>query len=169
VLRGLTRRARLALPGGAVRAAKAAALAWGEATAGRRQLPSFLVVGAQRSGTTSLFRVLSEHPDVFRPTVSKGIGYFDVGYQHGPRWYRGHFPLSSAVRRRSGGRGQCFESSGYYSFHPSAAARIASDLPDVKIVLMVRDPVERAFSAWKHEKRRGFEDLDFAAADGWKL
>ena len=163
-VRDLRRRARLLLPPGATRAAKGLVLTWGQLTAGRRALPSFLVIGAQRSGTTSLFRALSDHPDVFRPTVSKGIGYFDVGYVRGWRWYRAHFPPESVVRRAAGGAGQCFESSGYYSFHPAAAERIARDLPDVKVVLMVRDPVERAFSAWKHEKRRGFEDLDFAEA-----
>lgn len=160
----LRRRARAVLPTGAVRLAKGAVLGWGRLTSGRRVVPSFLVVGAQRSGTTSLFRALSEHPDVFRPTVSKGIGYFDVNYRRGWRWYRGHFPLEASVRRRAGGRGQCFESSGYYSFHPLAAERIAADLPDVKVVMMVRDPVERAFSAWKHEHRRGFEQLEFADA-----
>lgn len=157
-------RLRAVLPGPVTRGAKELTLAWGRLTASRRVLPTFLVIGTQRGGTTSLFRALSEHPDVFRPTVSKGIGYFDLEYERGPRWYRGHFPLASTVRRRAGGRGRCFESSGYYSFHPLAARRIAADLPHVKVVLMVRDPVERAFSAWKHEHRRGFEDLDFAEA-----
>lgn len=163
-VRDVRRRAQVLLPPRTARAAKGVVVGWGRLTADRRVLPSFLVVGAQRSGTTSLFRALSDHPDVFRPTVSKGIGYFDVNYVRGWRWYRAHFPLASAVRRAAGGRGQCFESSGYYSFHPASAARIARDLPDVKVVLMVRDPVERAFSAWKHEKRRGFEDLEFAEA-----
>lgn len=163
-VRDLRRRTRVLLPPRATRAAKGCVLAWGRLTAPRRALPSFLVIGAQRSGTTSLFRALSDHPQVFRPTVSKGIGYFDVNHVRGPRWYRAHFPLVSHVRRHAGERGQCFESSGYYSFHPAAADRIARELPDVKVVLMVRDPVERAYSAWKHEKRRGFEDLDFAEA-----
>lgn len=161
---GLRGRARTVLRGRARRGAKALVLRWGWLTASRRVLPTFLVIGTQRGGTTSLFRALSDHPDVFRPTVSKGVGYFDLAYERGPRWYRGHFPLASTVRRRAGERGRCFESSGYYSFHPLAAARIAADLPHVKVVLMVRDPVERAFSAWKHEHRRGFEDLPFADA-----
>ena len=57
-----------------------------------------------------------------------------------------------------------FESSPYYLFHPLALDRIAADLPDVKLVVLVRDPVERAYSAHAHEAARGYEDLSFAAA-----
>jgi hypothetical protein len=128
-------------------------------------MPEVLVIGAQRSGTTTLYRVMSDHPDLVRPTFSKGIGYFDVNYDRGERWYRGHFPLRPVARTRHGGSlPVAFESSGYYSFHPLAAGRIARDLPGVKVVMMVRDPVERAHSAYKHEFARGFETESFADA-----
>ena len=108
---------------------------------------------------------MSEHPDLVRPTFSKGIGYFDVNYDRGMRWYRGHFPVSSLARvRHRAGRPVAFESSGYYAFHPLAAGRIARDLPGVRVVMMVRDPVERAHSAYKHEFARGFETEPFAEA-----
>jgi hypothetical protein len=156
--RRLVRRARR-LPPGVQAPLRRAVLEWGRATARWRMQPAFLVIGAQRAGTTTLFRLLGEHPSVVRPTATKGIGYFDVGYRNGPRWYAAHFPL--AWRRR----GQVtFESSGYYSFHPLAAGRIAADLPGVKVVMMVRDPVDRAYSAHSHEVARGFEDLGFEAA-----
>lgn len=124
--------------------------------------PGFLLVGGQRCGTTSLFRALEQHSEVVRPSFNKGINYFDLNYGRGPNWYRAHFPLESRARRDGGS--VAFEASGYYMFHPLAPARIAEDLPDVKIVAMLRDPVERAYSAWKHESARGFDSLPFEAA-----
>ncbi len=137
---------------------------WGTLTARWRLRPSFVILGAQRAGTTTLYRVLSEHPAVARPTVSKGIGYFDLRYDRGLRWYLGHFPLAWVARRRHGPQATTFESSGYYLFHPLAAERIARDLPGVKVVVMVREPVERAYSAHRHELARGFETEDFETA-----
>ncbi len=137
---------------------------WGTLTARWRLRPSFVILGAQRAGTTTLYRVLSEHPAVARPTVSKGIGYFDLRHDRGLRWYLGHFPLAWVARRRHGPQATTFESSGYYLFHPLAAERIARDLPEVKVVVMVREPVERAYSAHRHELARGFETEDFETA-----
>lgn len=140
-------------------AAKRAYVGAGELTSGARVTPDFLLVGASRSGTTSLFRALSSHPNVLRPAVNKGVRYFDLNYHRPWRWYLGHFPLrtTTMAHGRQGERALTFEASGYYLFHPFAAERIARHLPDVRIVAMVRDPVERAFSAWKHETARGFE------------
>ncbi len=133
---------------------------YGERTAERRPLPDFLVIGGQRCGTTSLFRALMAHPQVRRPQVNKGVNYFDVNYDRGQDWYRGHFPV-----RGTSDDLRVFDSSGYYMFHPLAAERIARDLPDVRIVAMVRDPVERAWSAYKHERARGYEwEKSFARA-----
>jgi hypothetical protein len=137
---------------------------WGTLTSRWRLQPAFLVIGAQRAGTTTLYRVLSEHPSVARPTVSKGIRYFELEYHRGPRWYRGHFPIAALARRKHGRDVVTFESSGYYSFHPLAASRIARDLPDARVVMMVREPVERAYSAHRHELARGFETEEFEAA-----
>lgn len=159
--RQLSRSAKDRLPTPIVGAARQAVLGWGIATADLRMLPSVVVVGAQRCGTTTLFRILSDHPDIVRPTASKGTGYFDANYARGPRWYRAHFPVRSG-RFRPGKI--TFESSGYYSFHPLAAGRIARDLPGVRVVMMVRDPVERAFSAYKHEHARGYETETFERA-----
>jgi predicted DCC family thiol-disulfide oxidoreductase YuxK len=131
---------------------RAAAVWWGVQTAAKRPLPDFLVIGGQRCGTTSLFRALMGHPQIRRPVMHKGVNYFDLNYSRGQAWYRGHFPI-----RRAEDRTRVFDSSGYYMFHPMAAERIARDLPKVKVVAMVRDPVERAYSAYKHELARGFE------------
>lgn len=158
---------RTAMPHPVKTAGRIVSVRVGSATAGRRQLPSFLVVGAQRAGTTSLFRALMSHPLVHAANYHKGVNYFDVNYGRDLAWYQGHFPTTSALRRST--RGQAgepitFEASGYYMFHPCAAARIARDLPRVRIVAMLRDPVERAWSAWKHEHARGFETESFDTA-----
>ncbi|MFF5206630.1 sulfotransferase family protein [Streptosporangium sp. NPDC000396] len=141
--------------------------ATGRITAGSRMLPSFLIVGAQRSGTTSLYRALSQHPLILKPVLHKGVHYFDMAYNRGLSWYRAHFPLqskASRLARRYGCRPQAFESSPYYLFHPLACSRIAWDLPGVKLIVLVRDPVERAFSAYAHELARGFETEGFTRA-----
>lgn len=164
-LRRTTRAVRDRLPAPAVAALRRTALAWGMATARWRLTPSVIVVGAQRAGTTTLFRLLAEHPDLVRPTLSKGTGYFDDAYRRGPRWYRAHFPLRWTARLLTGGREpRSFECSGYYLHHPLAAERIARDLPDVRVVVMLRDPVERAYSAHRHELARGFESEPFDRA-----
>jgi hypothetical protein len=131
----------------------------GTTTAPLRLQPAFIMIGAQRCGTTSLFRALMAHPQVVRPAFHKGVNYFDLNYHRGMRWYRGHFPIAEIARRKTQGRGQpaAFEASGYYIYHPFAIGRIARDLPGVKLVVMLRDPVERAFSAYKHEYARGYE------------
>jgi hypothetical protein len=139
----------------------------GSATAGQRQLPSFILVGAQRAGTTSLFRALMSHPLIHSANYHKGVNYFDVSYDRDLSWYRGHFPTASALRARSRGTAGdpiTFEASGYYMFHPCAAERMARHLPEVRILAMLRDPVERAYSAWKHELARDFETESFEGA-----
>lgn len=136
------------------------------ATAGLRMRPEFLIVGGQRCGTTSLFKTLAQHPAVARPFVFKGIHYFDMHYDKSFRWYRGHFPLTLTSRLRRVGRPGPItgESSPFYGFHPLAPTRISEDLPGVKLIMLLRDPVERAYSAHSHELARGFETEPFERA-----
>jgi hypothetical protein len=159
----LRRRARSAAPPRVQGLARGVVCTVGRATAGARMLPEFLVVGAQRCGTTTLYRLLADHPSVVRPAFSKGIGYFDVHYRRGWSWYRGHFPVAAVAALRAQ-RPVTFESSGYYLYHPLAAGRIGADLPGVRAVVCVRDPVERAYSAHRHELARGFETEPFERA-----
>lgn len=157
----------LTIPPSIRRGARAAYVAVGERTAGARVLPDFIVIGGQRCGTTSLFRALNQHPQMVRPTFNKGINYFDVHHDRGFDWYRGHFPTRLVASRRNSvadAEPIAYEASGYYMFHPAAMDRIADELPDVRLVVMLRDPVERAFSAWKHERARDFETENFIDA-----
>lgn len=159
--------ARASMPHPVKTLGRAVSVRVGSATAGQRQLPSFILVGAQRAGTTSLFRALMSHPQIHSANFHKGVNYFDVNYDRDFSWYRGHFPMASALRTRSRGTASdpiTFEASGYYMFHPCAAERMARHLPEVRILAMLRDPVERAYSAWKHERARGFETESFERA-----
>ncbi|HEX5739963.1 MAG TPA: sulfotransferase [Pilimelia sp.] len=147
-------------------AARAVSRGYGRCTARARMTPGFLIVGAQRCGTTSLYKTLRQHPAVLPAVWHKGVHYFDTHYDRPFSWYRGHFPTrrrAEAVRRAHGAV-TTGESSPYYLFHPLAAERIARDLPDVRLLVLLRDPVERAYSAHAHELARGFETLPFAEA-----
>ncbi len=155
------------VPRPAKRLAHTVSVTAGRLTSRSRMLPSFLIVGAQRSGTTSMYRALSQHPLVLKAVLHKGVHYFDLHYDRGPAWYRAHFPLTreaDRIERATGIRPLTFESSPYYMFHPLAAERYARDLPGVKLLVLVRDPVERAFSAHAHELARGYETEPFERA-----
>lgn len=154
----------LAVPSAVKPTIRAASRFAGRITASSRMLPAFLIVGAQRCGTTSMYRTLIQHPSIVGPVLHKGAHYFDTNYGRGISWYRAHFPLADRARRTSGANLMTFESSPYYLFHPLAAGRIAEDLPNVKILVLVRDPVERAYSAHTHERARGFETESFERA-----
>ena len=149
--------------------AHAGSITVGQLTAQSRMLPSFLICGGQRCGTTSMYRALAWHPAVIKAVLHKGVHYFDTSYGRGMRWYRAHFPLQRTAEKVSaslgGVRVQTFESAPYYMYHPLAGARIAADLPDVKLVVLTRDPVERAYSQHAHEVARGYEtETDFTKA-----
>jgi hypothetical protein len=141
------------------RLAARASHASGRATSGLRLDPTFLIMGAQRCGTTSLYAALSQHPGVAPAVLYKEVHYFDTSYLRGRGWYRAHFPLAATARGRITG-----EASPYYLFHPLAPQRIAGDLPGAKLIVMLRDPVERAHSGWVHETTMGFETEPFDRA-----
>ena len=134
------------------------------ATAHRRRLPDFLIVGAMKAGTTSLFGCLAGHPDCCA-SYSKEVHYFDRNFHRGESWYRMHFPRWPSRRTvTSGHRTLCFESSPYYMFEPRVPARVRRELPKVKLVFLLRNPVDRAYSHYQHCVVRGRESLPFEAA-----
>jgi hypothetical protein len=122
-----------------------------------RPLPDFMIVGAQRSGTSSLFKYLRGHPDL-AASLRKETEYFSRRYGEGEAWYRAHFP----IRRER--RALAFEATPDYLFYPPTPQRVASDLPDARFVVLLRDPVERAFSHYRHMCRLGFERMSFEDA-----
>lgn len=153
----------VALPRSLRRGLRAGTIATRRPTAGRRVLPTFLIIGAQRSGTTSLHYYLARHRDVHGPVRDKGVHYFDTDYGRSVAWYRSHFPLRSSLER-SGRPYAVGESSPYYLFHPEIPARVTRLLPDVRAVAILRDPVERTVSHHHHEVARGHEHLSLGRA-----
>lgn len=118
---------------------------------GERQAPSFLILGAAKAGTTSLHHYLCEHPRVRPPTI-KEIHYFDHAHRRGWGWYLAHFPPNDPGAVTG-------EATPYYLFHPSVPRRVAEDLPDVRLIALLRNPVDRAISHHNHELADAYEDL----------
>lgn len=119
-------------------------------------LPDFLGLGTQKGGTTTLHRMLGGHPDVFLPAC-KEVHFFDQNYSAGEPWYRNHFANSQPHQ-------VCGEITPFYLYHPEVPSRIHDLLPQARMVVLLRDPVERTISQVFHARKRGFEPLDPAAA-----
>jgi len=149
------------------RAVRWSAQAYARPTAGLRLLPSYLIIGAQRAGTTSLHRYLVQHPGVRTLLRTKGVHFFDTNYGRGMAWYASRFPTKLYAWYAGSRRGLGLvtgEASPYYLFHPHVPQRVARHLPRVKLIVLLRDPVQRAYSQYQHEVARGFETLGFEEA-----
>jgi Sulfotransferase domain len=109
-------------------------------------LPTFLLIGAMKSGTTTLWWYLARHPDVFMTTL-KEPNFFNDHWHRGLGWYERLFASAGGARAR----GEA--SVRYTSFpnDPECPGRIASVLPDVRLLFLVRDPVDRIRSHYLHE------------------
>lgn len=119
------------------------------------RLPTFLLVGAQKSATTSVIHYLGSHPDVF--VLPDEVHFFDRHHHRGLDWYRSRF--AGVKDERAVG-----ESTPEYMYLDEAADRMARALPDVRLLVILRDPVERAYSHFWHNRTRGLEPLGFEAA-----
>jgi len=140
--------------------AKTAVISYRTATSSLRLSPDFIIIGTARSGTTSLYNYLVSHPNV-APALMKEVHFFDCHYQKGISWYHSQFPsipykhYTETIRRRTLITG---EASPYYIFHPYVPERMAALLPNVKLIALLRNPVERVFShycwevGWGNEK-----------------
>lgn len=120
--------------------------------AGRKgRTPDFIIAGAQKAATTSLYNFMLQHPRV-GPALTKEVHFFDNNFHRGEKWYRLNFP-----DRTPPGCDVTGEASPYYLVHPLVPARIREICPEVRIIVLLRDPVARAISHYQHEYRRGFE------------
>jgi hypothetical protein len=139
------------------------------ATAGRRALPDFVIIGAARCGTTSMFDYLRQHPLVL-PSSTKEVHYADreANVSRGERWYRTWFPpvaeLERVGRLHGVERAVTGEATPNYFCHPDAAARLRAAVPGARLILLLREPGDRAWSQYRWSMRWGGEPLDFREA-----
>lgn len=148
------------------RVIRGAVRGYGRATASVRPLPDFLIIGAQKAATTALYAYLRWHPDITGPSF-KEVSFFDRHYVRGDAWYRAHLPARPrlwVVERRRGRRPLVGEASPSYLFHPLAPERVAALMPAARLIAVLRNPVDRAFSHYQHEIALGREELSFEDA-----
>jgi hypothetical protein len=159
--------------GDEIRNCKESTLPFGKALAPRlrrvtgwlRALPDFLIIGGARCGTTSLYAYLGKHPGV-RESSRKEVGYFDRRYHLGKMWYRSHFPLA-ITGRPSGTRArwvQTGEATPEYLFDPRAPARAHDVVPGARLIVLLRNPLSRAYSHYMLKMQSGHEFLPFPDA-----
>jgi hypothetical protein len=122
-------------------------------------LPNLFVAGAQKSGTTSLHRFLESHPDIFFPSTTQELHFFDIesNFRKGVEWYKEFF---------AGWTGQRYvaQTSPMYMYEPAVPGRIAAVVPGARLAFILRNPIDRAYSHYWHEVRYGWETLPFRTA-----
>ncbi|MCX6307178.1 MAG: sulfotransferase domain-containing protein [Bacteroidetes bacterium] len=122
---------------------------------GTQVKPGFIIIGAQKCGTSTMFRNLGKHPGIQLPG-RKELHFFDENYSRGLDWYL-HF-----FNKKEGPGAVCSgEASPYYFFHPLAPSRIFETFPQIRLILLLRNPVNRAYSQYYHMKRKGRVSLSF--------
>ena len=125
-------------------------------------LPDFLIIGTEKGGTTFLYWTLSQHSYV-EPATEKELHFFDTRhwFEKDVSWYLSQFP---APTRRDGQKVITGEASPYYLFHPFSPRRASTILPNVKLIALLRNPVDRAYSAYNDKAAAGQEPLSFEEA-----
>lgn len=145
---------------------KAIQLGFRLATSPVRVTPDFIIIGAAKCGTTSLYGYLTQHPCI-APAFKKELYFFDRYFGRGMAWYRAYFPtlfnkkFTQHIKKRNFITG---ESTPCYLFHPHAPRRVFEKFPRIKLIVLLRNPVDRAYSYYHMKVRRGFETLSFEEA-----
>ena len=136
------------------------------AGARRGVLPDYLVIGAMKAGSTMFYEWLVTHPLV-PPAVEKEVHFFDSHYRSGLTWYRARLPSERDIARRShegGRRALSGEATPNYLFHPLAPRRAHVTVPNAKLIVLLRNPVNRAYSHYQTNIRHDWEALTFEQA-----
>lgn len=126
-----------------------------------RSLPNFIIIGAVRCGTTSLYYNLCEHPGIL-PAAYDEIGFFDSNYHLGWNWYRSMFPTKFKIKQTKRRYGHCItgEDTPFYFWKEIAVKRIIESMPDVRLIAILRNPIDRAYSEYQNTLREGGEEIN---------
>lgn len=125
------------------------------------RLPDFLIIGTQKGGTTFQYNLLRQQRR-FKSANKKEVHYFDtLKFSNGLEWYQRQFPPPETTKN---GRVLTGEASPFYMFHPLVPRRVAETLPEIRLIAMIRNPVDRAFSDYQHKVRQEIEHLSFEEA-----
>jgi len=131
-----------------------------------KMLPDFLIIGAARCGTTSLYEYLVLHPNI-SPASGKEVYFFDKKYSKGLNWYRSFFPFklnksfyTNSIEKKI----LTGEATPRYLYHPHSPKRIFTTLPNVKLIVLLRNPIDRAYSHYQMEVNHNHETLSFEDA-----
>jgi hypothetical protein len=117
-------------------------------------LPNFILIGVQKAGTTSLYDWIAQHPDVYGPKGMKDFPFFcnDEYYKNGLKWFSKFF-------RDHHGEKIIFHGYVNYIYNNMSAQRIYDYKKDIKLLLILRNPIERAYSAFWYMRKIGIETL----------
>jgi len=132
-------------------------------TNSNRLLPNFIIIGFQKCGTTTLFDNLIKSPNIGMSS-KKEVHFFDFSYWRGISWYRAQFPLKITKLNFEEKNKEPYlvvDASPLYIFHPQVPQRVKKVLPNAKLIVIMRNPVDMAYSHYQHYKRRNLEKMSF--------
>ena len=128
----------------------------------KEQGPNFLIIGATKCGTSSLFAYLQEHPQILLPH-KKEINFFNQNFDLGIEWYLAHFPSITDSQQFLTG-----EASPHYLYNRDVERRIFQLFPDIKLIIMLRNPVDRTISEYYHAYNRGLQQQKLSEIINWE-
>ena len=127
-----------------------------------RVLPDFFVVGVVRSGTTSLYYYLDQHPCIMKSAYDE-LGFFDSNFDLGWNWYKSLFPTIMQKKKieKRNGKFLTFDDTPFYVYNSTVVKRIKKNFPDTKIIIIFRNPIDRAYSNYFLGVNGGKEKREF--------
>ena len=131
-------------------------------TGSLRVLPDFIIIGVGRGGTTSCFHYLSQHPSIIGSAYDE-IGFFDENFHLGLNWYRSMFPTKFLKKKIAKKFGKCltYDVTPSYIRKPWVARRIKELFPEIKLIALLRNPVDKAYSHYHSSITRGLQKSSF--------